>query len=211
MNAIKFFHKISIIVIAELHNGNPWSQMFSKLWMPNIFGKAARKWMLQTTASDLRFSPATKVQTQTVPVFSYFSSSWQIERNGIAFGRKMIWVGEVRMKNLIQILALATLVLGSTCLSVNAQTSGTAGLRAQVENASPPMIKETACAYWGHCPPGYGQRCAFGHCWCRPCWWFGFEAASVGGLYLYLWKHAPSAPMTDATSAPTATQKVQRV
>jgi hypothetical protein len=74
------------------------------------------------------------------------------------------------MKNLIQISAMAFLVLGSTCLSVNAQTSCAPALRAQVENASPPMIKETACAYWGHCPPGYGQRCAFGHCWCRPCW-----------------------------------------
>jgi hypothetical protein len=73
------------------------------------------------------------------------------------------------MKNLIQILALATLVLGSTCLSVNAQTTGAAGLRAQVEKASP-MIKEAACYGWGrHCPPGYGWGCAYGRCWCHPC------------------------------------------
>jgi hypothetical protein len=72
------------------------------------------------------------------------------------------------MKGFGLAVTMLVLLLGSMCASVNAQTLRPGDLHAQLKNATP-IVTQTACHYWGHCPAGFGQRCAYGRCWCRPC------------------------------------------
>jgi hypothetical protein len=73
------------------------------------------------------------------------------------------------MKTLTLTLAAATLVLGATALSVNAQQLG-AGAHAQLQNATP-IVKQVACRGFGaRCGPGFVWACGpYGRCFCRPC------------------------------------------
>lgn len=76
------------------------------------------------------------------------------------------------MRKLTMTFAAAALALGAMAIQAGAQTQqpGAAGLRAQVQNATP-IVKQAACRGWGpHCGPGFVWACGrYGRCWCRPC------------------------------------------
>ena len=54
--------------------------------------------------------------------------------------------------------------------SAQIQTRGTAGLQAQMQNATP-LIRDAACRGFGpYCPPGTTRRCGPYRCWCVRCY-----------------------------------------
>ena len=64
----------------------------------------------------------------------------------------------------------AALVLTAFVIAASAQiqTRGAAGLRAQLQNATP--IQRAACWGWGpYCPSGTIRRCGPYRCWCVRC------------------------------------------
>ena len=73
------------------------------------------------------------------------------------------------MQKLTLTLAAAALVLGATALSASAQQLS-AGLHAQIPNATP-IVKQAACrGYGARCGPGFTWACGpYGRCFCRPC------------------------------------------
>jgi hypothetical protein len=73
------------------------------------------------------------------------------------------------MNKFVTILTAVFLTLSCTTLPVHALTGGLFNAQVPAPKASP-LIEKTACGYPGHCPRGFGQRCAYGHCWCRPCY-----------------------------------------